>query len=102
MPVYQIYINRKQEHDKMETKVFIPLSKRRIVISYVDKLFLQSNILSEIYNWSLACNFILTHGSILETDEPQQILALASWNNLLSHPALPNQPVLICPDLLVA
>lgn len=88
----------------METKIFIPLSNRRMVISYLDKLFLRPNILPEIYSWPLARNFItiLTHGSIPETDEPQQILALMSWNNLLSRPALPNQPALICPDLLVA
>jgi len=88
----------------METKIFILLSNRYMVISYLDKLFLRPNILPEIYSWPLARNFItfLTHDSILETDELQQILALASWNNLLSHPALPNQPALICPDLLVA
>lgn len=70
----------------------------------LDKLFLRPNILPEIYSWLLTRNFItiLTHGSIPETDEPQQILALASWNNLLSRPALSNQPALICPDLLVA
>lgn len=54
MPVYQIYINRKQEHDKMETKIFILLSNRRIVISYLDKLFLRSNIIyrkSTVGHW---------------------------------------------------
>jgi len=67
MSVYQIYI-RKQEHNKIETEIFIP-NQIRLVISDLDKLFSRSNILLEIYSWPLARNFImvLTHGSILET-----------------------------------
>jgi len=57
MSVYQIYI-RKQEHNKIETEIFIP-NQIRLVISDLDKLFSRSNILLEIYIWPLARNFIM-------------------------------------------